>query len=422
MDPTFYPPAPGNGPQCGGQPAGNDASAQPYSDPGAPGYCPPPYGGPAPNYPYPEYGYPQAANPYVVPEGGYPQPPVYPQYQGYPSVMQPPYAVGTGVFRRTDPRMKAASRTFNCMCFLTIAQTVLGVLAGTIFGMIEVYSGQTFLSESYGMMWFSAAMVPLSTLLPFFLYFLISRQDPADCLRFEKVGFFGGLLCVLGGLGICLAANLPAIAVQNMLDFLFGYEPSSSYMPEQESWGMFILEFSVTAILVPVMEEFAFRGILLSALRKHGLGFSIVGSALIFGLAHMDLSTVIFAVVAGFVFGFLYAYTNNLWITVTIHALNNGLSVISSYSGFLFGENMADLVSALLLYGPMALGGIALLLLLIFKRNMFAAISRNRKRSYSRNSNPLFQGIVRAPGFWVLAGMMALYTIFLCTLNGVNYG
>ena len=171
---------------------------------------------------------------------------------------------------------------------------------------------------------------------------------------------------------------------------------------------------NITAVLVPFMEEFAFRGVVLSALRKYGIGFSIVASALIFGMAHMDFSTVVFAFVAGLVFGFLYAKTNNLWLPVIIHSLNNLIAVLGSHGEFLFGD-MAYFVNNLLMLVPLGVGLVALVLLLVFKRGMFIGL---RSPRYDGPAQPLGAGesaasIVRAPMFWVVVGLMALYTLSL---------
>ena len=130
---------------------------------------------------------------------------------------------------------------------------------------------------------------------------------------------------VLAGLSICFLGNYPAMAVQRFFG-MFGYEAAGS-LTNVTTWQEFALEFFSTAIVVPVMEEFAFRGVLFSGLKKHGTAFAVVDSALVFSFLHLDFSNVLFALIAGLVFGFLYAKTKNLWLTILIHALNNGYAV-----------------------------------------------------------------------------------------------
>ena len=383
----------------------------------------------APAASVPPQGYPQAVVPGVPPMG---PPPGYPPYpgmgQGYPApygaypmpaqpgwyaapVYAPPYVPGEKPLR--DPRQKGATRTMNRMCLLLLAQFALSLFWQFPLQMLLALVGVDIFQNSLGYQWLSGVLVPLATALPFVAYLAFRKDDPADYLKFEKVGFSGGLLCVLGGLAVTLLGNYPATFVSNFFGS-FGYESASSYVGGGESLQVVLLDIAITAVLVPFMEEFAFRGVVLSALRKYGIGFSIVASALIFGMAHMDFSTVVFAFVAGLVFGFLYAKTNNLWLPVIIHSLNNFIAVLGSHGEFLFGD-MAYFVNNLLMLVPLGVGLVALVLLLVFKRGMFIGL---RSPRYDGPAQPLGAGesaasIVRAPMFWVVVGLMALYTLSL---------
>ena len=361
--------------------------------------------GPPPGYP----PYPGMGQGYPAPYGAYPMP-AQPGWYAAP-VYAPPYVPGEKLLR--DPRQKGATRTMNRMCLLLLAQFALSLFWQFPLQMLLALVGVDIFQNSLGYQWLSGVLVPLATALPFVAYLAFRKDDPADYLKFEKVGFSGGLLCVLGGLAVTLLGNYPATFVSNFFGS-FGYESASSYVGGGESLQVVLLDIAITAVLVPFMEEFAFRGVVLSALRKYGIGFSIVASALIFGMAHMDFSTVVFAFVAGLVFGFLYAKTNNLWLPVIIHSLNNLIAVLGSHGEFLFGD-MAYFVNNLLMLVPLGVGLVALVLLLVFKRGMFIGL---RSPRYDGPAQPLGAGesaasIVRAPMFWVVVGLMALYTLSL---------
>ena len=310
-----------------------------------------------------------------------------------------------------DPRKKGASSTINRMGLLLLAQVALSFIWQFPLQMLLALVGVDLFRNALGYQWLSGVLVPLSTALPFAAYLFFRKKDPSDYLKFEKVGFTGGLLCVVAGLGVVLLGNYPALLVQQFLGN-FGYESPGSILSQGESLEAILLEIAVTAVLVPFMEEFAFRGVILSALRKYGIGFSIVVSGVLFGLAHLDASSVVFATIAGLVFGFLYAKTNNLWLTVLIHALNNLIAVLGSHGEFLFGSQ-ANLVGNLIMLVPMGLGVVALILLLCLKRKMFISVGSPR---YDGPAQPLRAGesagaLVRAPVFWVVVGLMVLYTV-----------
>lgn len=359
--------------------------------------------------PYPE---PQPPQPAPYPSPAYP-PPAYP-YPPPPTYYcpPPPPAFIQGGNPVKNPNRRAASRMLNRMCLLVLAQMAASILWETLLVTLMALLGVNIFTDELSLAWLSAALVPLSTALPFFLYIVAGHRDTVDYLRFQRVGFFTGLLCVLAGLGLSILANYPAFMLQDLLG-RFGYESASSILQdESQTWAGLALDLAVIAVLVPFIEEFAFRGVLVTALRPYGDGFAIILSALIFGFAHIDGPNALFAMGAGLVFSFLYARTNNLWLTIWIHALNNGLSILGSYSSLFVPEAYGDWFNALLTLGPIALGLVALLLLLIFKRGLFAA---RQPSPADGPRQPLGFGqaasaALRAPMLWALAAVVVAYT------------
>lgn len=307
-----------------------------------------------------------------------------------------------------DPRLTGAVKILNQMCLLVLMQTAASFVWTLLFELIALICHMDVLSDPVAYQLLTGALVPLSTALPFFFY-LVAKGGPAEYLRFEKVGFTTALLCVLAGIALCMLSNYPAFAVQEFFGN-FGYEPTPDVTAGQESWLLLALEIFSTAIVVPVMEEFAFRGVLLSSLRRYGSGFAIVASALVFSLVHLDFANVVFALLCGLVFGFLYVRTGNLWITISIHALNNLLAVLGSYGEFLFGDG-AGLFETLTMVVPVFLGALAMLLLLLRRRHMFRLPGVWDGRSLTAGESAAC--IVKAPLLWVIVGFMVLYTVTL---------
>ena len=106
---------------------------------------------------------------------------------------------------------------------------------------------------------------------------------------------------------------------------------------------------------------------------------------------------VLFALIAGLVFGFLYAKTKNLWLTILIHALNNGYAVFSSHADF-FETGEAWCWKSF--SGHCVLGLVALVLLLTVKRK---ELFSGNQESYSMDSlraGECVSCIVRSTMFW----------------------
>lgn len=87
------------------------------------------------------------------------------------------------------------------------------------------------------------------------------------------------------------------------------------------------------AVFIPFVEEFAFRGLLFDALHaKWGGRVALIGSSVLFGLAHVELtqsfSKVPMIIVFGLGLALLRSRTGNLRASVLAHGVNNGLAVV----------------------------------------------------------------------------------------------
>lgn len=126
--------------------------------------------------------------------------------------------------------------------------------------------------------------------------------------------------------GICLLLNL-------VLQFLFPWyrEVFSSEPFHYESNTDIILYFVMSAILPAIFEEFAFRGVCITALRPMGTKFAVITSAVLFGLCHVDPLQSVFAFLFGLLIGGAYIATGSIWPGVLLHLFNNSFAVFSEY-------------------------------------------------------------------------------------------
>jgi membrane protease YdiL (CAAX protease family) len=76
-------------------------------------------------------------------------------------------------------------------------------------------------------------------------------------------------------------------------------------------------------IVVPIGEELLFRGVVTTALLRHGPFTGVVGGALIFALLHGISIVFPAAVVAGLVAGEIYRRSGSVWPAVVVHVVYN---------------------------------------------------------------------------------------------------
>jgi membrane protease YdiL (CAAX protease family) len=87
-------------------------------------------------------------------------------------------------------------------------------------------------------------------------------------------------------------------------------------------------------VMAPILEEMLFRGVFLrSFLVQYERRSAIVMSALLFGLAHMNLYQFVVGFGLGLLTGWLYERTRSLWPAIVLHAsYNTSLSVLDAWS------------------------------------------------------------------------------------------
>ena len=109
------------------------------------------------------------------------------------------------------------------------------------------------------------------------------------------------------------------------------YEMFTEMMKELTG-GPFWSSFLTVAIFAPIFEEWLCRGMVLRGLlTKMKPGWAIVVSALFFAVIHANPWQALNAFMIGLVMGYVYYKTGSLILTMIIHFVNNGTSVILSH-------------------------------------------------------------------------------------------
>ena len=144
----------------------------------------------------------------------------------------------------------------------------------------------------------------------------------------------------------------------------FGIDYNVDFGDNPEGFFGFLLSLLASAVVPPLVEEFACRGIILGSLRRYGDGFAIITSAILFGLMHGNFDQMPFAAMVGLVLGFIVVKTNSLWIAVAVHAANNFISVAFEYLLAGLSQNSQNLIYSLYLMSALIAGVIGAVLLL----------------------------------------------------------
>jgi len=128
------------------------------------------------------------------------------------------------------------------------------------------------------------------------------------------------------------------------------------------SVNVLMISLVVVALMPALGEELFFRGVLLKLFRQitHNIHWAVLISAFIFSFFHLQFYGFLPRFMMGLMLGYLFVITQNLWIPILFHFVNNASSVILfylHYNGYIqlsmdkFGttQNMVYIIGSLLM-------------------------------------------------------------------------
>ena len=180
--------------------------------------------------------------------------------------------------------------------------------------------------------------------------------------------------------GFCLPVFLGLANFGNLLGGLlcrvFGIEQPGTLLA---AGGMELFVQFLSLCLVPaVTEELFFRGALQGLLRPSGSAAAIFGTALLFGLLHLDLAQGLTAFICAVFLGWLAERSGSILPGMLLHFINNTLAFLTLY---------------LRLYAPAAAAMAIELFILLFFPVFAAWLIRHARRQGFRFSAGLRPGV-----------------------------
>lgn len=166
--------------------------------------------------------------------------------------------------------------------------------------------------------------------LPFFIVLAGCGHKFHEIASFSKPDGKFMAPVVMISIGFCGFANAAGTVILNILA-MFGISIADPMIEEPEGVFGKVIVFAGAAIVAPLVEEFAMRGVVMGSLRRYGDGFAIGVSAILFGLMHGNLVQIPFASIVGLALGYAVVKTGSLWTGVLIHAINNAIASVLSW-------------------------------------------------------------------------------------------
>lgn len=214
---------------------------------------------------------------------------------------------------------------FATVLFISTIIVFLGTVTG--FSLEQI---RNFVNEPGGNIIFEIALSFVLMLVPYAICIRIAGMRVRDIDVFTRSKKGTALPCLLFGVGFCAFANIAVSAAGEVFESL-GFKDTTVRSADPQGFFGFLLSVIAVSIVPALLEEFAFRGVVMTVLKPYGEAFSVVASAILFGLIHGNVSQIPFAFLVGLALGFIRIKSGSLIVPMAVHGINNLVSTVLSY-------------------------------------------------------------------------------------------
>ena len=128
-------------------------------------------------------------------------------------------------------------------------------------------------------------------------------------------------------MGIVAVYNLLTTGLINLFPNI-SFEQSGLEAFSGTDWISLLMSFLALAVIAPVFEEIAFRGICLHVFEKYGTRFAVIASSMLFSLLHGNVIQSLFAFGLGVLLAMLTLKAKSIIPATFIHFANNSIAII----------------------------------------------------------------------------------------------
>lgn len=195
---------------------------------------------------------------------------------------------------------------------LFISYILLSILAGAVIGVMDINMP----------LWGSYLLSQAIVLLPALVYVAVHKINIIACMPYRRLRISDGLLSLLFGYAL-----VPTMLFVSNLTSLFSTNYVQDSVQELIAYP-FVVQLLIIAVLPACVEEFVFRGLIYHSYRKNGILGAAVLSGLVFGLMHLNINQLSYALLMGIVFALLVEVTGSMYSSMLAHFAANSYSII----------------------------------------------------------------------------------------------
>ena len=232
---------------------------------------------------------------------------------------------------------KTINRFFGILCLFPVLNILISFVAAAAYGLT---GGNAIFYTNFILPQF---LLPVLTLTTFVLFSKLLMKDGIKPQKASKLSASDAVLFSMLYFGAIPVLELIS-ALNTALFGFFGIDlPKISvykFLPAtvEES----IIFIFVLAVLPAIAEESVYRLGICGTLSRYSTAGAIIVSGIAFGLMHGSFQQVLYAAAAGLLFGYIYLRTNNIFLTIFLHFINNLSSCAIMLVSYNYGEELSS--------------------------------------------------------------------------------
>lgn len=249
--------------------------------------------------------------------------------------------------------------TFACSVFVQLIVLLLGIFSnGGITDLLESGGELSALSDRPFFMYallvassFGTFLLPaliLQKLEPYFDYFPTEERKKWLFYGVSVVFLFafGPLMQLIGEANMKM--TLPE-SWKGIEEWMRVQEQSMATLTERivmvDRWELLFANILVMAVMPAIAEEYFFRGSLMHIIQRIAKNYHITVwlSAIIFSAIHVQFFGFFPRMILGVFFGYMFVWTQNIWIPILAHFVNNAAVTVLAFVYTRQGKTYADL-------------------------------------------------------------------------------
>ena len=164
----------------------------------------------------------------------------------------------------------------------------------------------------------------------FALALVFSGKTVSKTVSLSKPKEKSALPYYLLGFAFCLFSNV-AISYAGAVFERFGVNYDVDFGENPPGFFGVMLALITICIIPAIVEEFAFRGVVMGLTLPFSESFAVFSSALLFGIIHGNFEQMPFAFLVGLIFGLVRVKTGTIWVCMALHFTNNFISLSIDY-------------------------------------------------------------------------------------------